>query len=74
MDQTEKLALIAELLEIDAQNLNADTNLEEIDSWDSMAALSLIVMMEEKFGRTDIDGKTIKSLKRVADIMNLMEN
>ena len=42
------------------------TVLDEMDEWDSIAALSLIAVMDEYFGKT-IPGKEIKPMKTVAD-------
>jgi acyl carrier protein len=54
MDIEEKMCLIAELLEEEVTVISPTTELSAMDYWDSMAALSLIVLLEENFGRTDI--------------------
>jgi hypothetical protein len=38
-----------------------------------MAALSLIALLEEHFGRSDIDGTQIRQMKKVSDIFEVME-
>ena len=73
MNEFDKLKLIAEVLEVAPDEINAETNLDAIDTWDSMAALSLILMMEDNFQRTDIDSQKIKSFMKISDIMNIME-
>ena len=40
--------------------------------WDSIAALSLIVMLDEHFGKT-ITGAQIKELSTVSDILAYMQ-
>ncbi len=44
----------------------------DVDEWDSIAALSLIVMLDEKFEKT-VSGTQIKALETVNDILALME-
>ncbi len=73
MDIIEKTQLLAEMLEVRASSINAATLLDSIPTWDSMAALSLIILLEENFGRLDIDGNQIKNMKTVEDIFNVME-
>ena len=73
MDIIEKTQLLAEMLEVRASSINAETLLDSIPTWDSMAALSLIILLEEKFARLDIDGNQIKNMKTVEDIFNVME-
>ena len=50
MTEREKLALLEELFELEEGELTPEMLLEEIDSYDSMSRLSLIVMMEDEFG------------------------
>lgn len=71
MTEREKLALLEELLELDEESLTPDMELEDIDEYDSMTKLSLIVMMDENFG-VKLDSATIKSFETVADIIALM--
>lgn len=73
MNDTEKIGLIAELLEIEPVNLNSETELASIPTWDSMTSLSLILLLEERFERSDIDGNQIKNFKSIGDILNVME-
>jgi acyl carrier protein len=73
VDIIEKTQLLAEMLEVRASSINAATLLDSIPTWDSMAALSLIILLEENFGRLDIDGNQIKNMKTVEDIFNVME-
>jgi acyl carrier protein len=73
MDIAEKTRLLAEMLEVDISEVKADKELESLSSWDSMAALSLIALLEEHFGRSDIDGTQIRHMKKVDDIFKVME-
>ncbi len=71
MDIKEKIAKIEELLDVDEGTLTEDTVLEELDEWDSMSILSLIVYFDEECGK-NISGEEIKDFEIVKDIMDLM--
>ncbi len=73
MTEKEKLELLEDTLEVDEGSLTPDTNLEDIDEFNSMAVLSLIVMFEDEFGKK-ITGKEIKKYTTIADILNNMES
>lgn len=72
MDLAKKLALIEEALDVEEGSLTAETSLDNVEEWDSIAMLSLIAMLDEEFGST-ITGKELKALKTVADILAYME-
>lgn len=72
MELTKKLALIEEVLDAEEGTLTPETPLEDMDSWDSIAMLSLIAMLDDEFGKT-VGGKELKALKTVADILAYME-
>ena len=71
MTQQEKLALLEETMELDEGTLKPETLLADIEEYDSMTTLSIIVMMEDEFG-VKLDSKTVKAFKSVEDILNLM--
>ena len=73
MEVREKLALLEEMLEIDAESLMPETVLKELDNWDSLAMISLIALLDEKFNKK-VPGKTIKGFQTVQDIINNMES
>jgi acyl carrier protein len=72
MELKEKLEMLEEMLELEEGSLKENTVLNSLDEWDSVSALSLIVLLDEEFGKT-IAGKDIKELKTVKDILNLMD-
>ncbi|MBQ6499098.1 MAG: acyl carrier protein [Ruminococcus sp.] len=72
MTEKEKIALIEETLDLDEGTLTADTVLDDVDEYDSMAKLSLIVMMDDEFGKK-LTGDVIKGFKTVGDILAVME-
>ena len=71
MELKEKLALIEEVLDVEEGSLSPETELADVDEWDSIAALSLIVMLDEKFEKTLI-GSQINALDSVNDILSYM--
>lgn len=71
MSEREKLALLEDMLELDEGDLTTDKALDDIDEYDSMAKLSLIVLMEDEFG-VKLNGDMIKSFNTVGDIVALM--
>ncbi len=71
MSEQEKIAMLEEAWEMDEGSLAADTILADVEEYDSMAKLSLIVLMDDEFG-VKLSGDTIKSFKTVSDILHLM--
>ena len=71
MTEREKLALLEDMLELDEGDLTVDKMLDDIDEYDSMAKLSLIVLMEDEFG-VKLSGDVIKNFETVGDIVALM--
>ncbi len=68
MNDQEKIALIEETLDLDEGTLALDTVLEDVEEYDSMAKLSLIVMADDEFDIT-LDSDTIRGFKTVGDIV-----
>ena len=71
MTNQEKIAMLEEMLELDEGTLTEDTVLSELEEWDSMASLSLIVLLDEEFDKK-ITGKQIKEFVTVKDIIDYM--
>lgn len=71
MELKEKLEMIEDMLELDEGTLKLETKLSDIEEWDSVAALSLIVMLDDEFGKS-ISGKEIRQLKTINEIVELM--
>lgn len=72
MTNQEKIELIEELLEVDEGSLTEDTLLKGLEEWDSIAALTLIAMLDEKFNRI-VSGDEVKALTTVRDILDYMQ-
>ena len=72
MTEREKLAMLEDMLELEEGDLTMDKVLDDIDEYDSMAKLSLIVLMEDEFG-VRLTSDMIKGFKSVGDIVAMME-
>ena len=72
MTKEEKIALLEDMLELDGGTLKPETVLADIDEYDSMAKLSLIVLMDDEFGKK-LTGEQIRVFKTVQDILDFMD-
>ena len=71
MDNEKKLELLADTFDCDVENLRAELVLEDLENWDSMTKLALIVLMDDEFGKT-LTSNDIKNFKTVGDVMAYM--
>lgn len=71
MTDERKMELIAEILDMEPEELTPETRLADLSDWDSVAALSFIAMMDEEFDR-EFKGADVKKLVTVQDAMNVM--
>ena len=72
MTEKEKLALLEETLEIDEGTLKPEMSLENVEEYDSMSKLSIIVMMEDEFGKK-LTAEQVRAFQTVGDILKCME-
>lgn len=72
MTTEKKLELLADVLDVEVEELDPSKNLEEFDEWDSVAVLSFIAMIDEEFGR-EIKGAEIRAFVTVQDALDAME-
>ena len=72
MTDKEKLNMLEDLLLVEPNTLNANTELKDLAEWDSMAVISLIAMFDSEFNR-EIPTDEIKKFKTIEDIMVKME-
>ena len=71
MTEERKIELIAEILDVDTDEISPEMALDSFD-WDSVAALSFIAMMDEEFNKA-VKGADIKKLVTIQDALDLME-
>lgn len=72
MDIKEKLAALEDMMDLDEGSLTPETALEDIEEWDSLSALSYVVMMKDDFGKK-VSGAEVRAFKTVKDIIDTME-
>ncbi len=70
MTVDEKLALLEETME--AENLREGMDLDMIEEYDSLARLSIIVMMKDEFG-IDLDAEKLKEFTNINELLKIME-
>lgn len=69
MKKEQKLEIIADILELEPEEIKEESVLEEFDTWDSVAVLSVISVISEATGRFP-HADEIKKMKTVIDLMN----
>lgn len=65
------LESIAAILEVPASTLQEDELLDNVDSWDSLAALSFIAMADADYSRT-VSGQQLRESRTVGDLVRLL--
>ncbi len=72
MENARKKELLAEILDVEPDEIEENMELRAVGDWDSLAILSFIVMMAEEYDK-EVSGDTVKSLVTVSDAFALME-
>ena len=70
MKRSELRALVAGVLEINSEELNGDTDLTTIETFDSVSVLSLMLELEEKAG-IRMGPEDTRNLRHYGDIESL---
>lgn len=70
MELAKKIEFLADFMDIDPSEIKADKTLAEL-GWDSVAALSFIVMLDEEFNKR-VKGGEVRALVTVQDALNMM--
>jgi acyl carrier protein len=69
LDKKQFLEEFAEMLGMRADELTPSTQLSNLNNWDSVAYLSTMVLIDEKFGVT-ISPDDLTSAQTIQDILN----
>lgn len=72
MTQEEKIAMLEDMLELDGGTLEPTTELGSISEYDSMAKLSLIVLMDDEFGKK-LTGEKLRQFRTIKDVLDFMD-
>lgn len=70
MKPAEFYLLLDEVLELGAGTLKGDERLEDIETWDSLAVISFIALVDEHFGIV-IESEKLAQAQSVADLYTL---
>ncbi len=71
MTKKEKIRLIEDTLELNENTLTEETLLADIENYDSMSKLTLIVLCDDEFDKK-LTGQQINLFKTVKDIIDFM--
>lgn len=71
MSIQEKITMLEDMLELENGTLTPEMELSSIEEYDSMAKLSLIVLMDDEFNKK-LTGEQIITFKTVQDIIDFM--
>lgn len=72
MKEKEVLSLLEEIMELEENELERNTDLTNIEDWDSLAVLSFIAMIKKRYNLM-IKSEDMRKVKTVSDIMNLVQ-
>ena len=67
----EKIRLIEDALELNKGTLKEDTLLADVEGYDSMAKLTLIVLCDDEFNKK-LTGEQLKAFKTIKDVLDFM--
>ena len=71
MAREKLVSLIEDTLELESGSLKAETKLEDVEAWDSIAVISLIAIVDEHYGKT-VSAVDISKFRTVGDILNFV--
>ena len=67
------IELIAKVLNVPTSDITPDTEIGELDEWDSLHNVAIIATLEEEFN-IEITSDMIMDLEDVSDIINLVKD
>lgn len=70
MNEQEIITALAEILEMEAGELTNDTALDTVDTWDSLATISFIALVDEKTGHV-LAGDDLQKATTIGDLVAL---
>lgn len=73
MNRDEIVEIIADILEIECEEVVEDANLKEFETWDSVAVLGVISEVGNVTGKY-LHASEIVALRTIGDIIKLFEN
>ncbi len=71
MTTEEKIAMLEDIMDLDEGTLTVNSVLDDLEEWDSLSKLSLIVEAKQQFNKVLL-AETIRSFKTVNDICDYL--
>jgi acyl carrier protein len=71
MTNEQILNALEDAIDVEQNSLTMDTLLSEIDEYDSMAKLSVIILADDDFGKK-LTGERIREFSSIGDIVNFL--
>lgn len=65
--------IVAEICEVDVNEIKSDTTIGDYPQWDSVGHLSILSAVEEKFC-VNFEANEIVEIENVRDIVNIIKN
>jgi acyl carrier protein len=72
MERRRFLTLLDELLEFDSGTLQGNEQLKDLESWDSLAAIGYIALVDENYGKI-VSASKLSQAQTINDLINLTE-
>jgi len=72
MKKKELLLMFEEIVEADPDTLTGEELIEDLESWDSLAIVNLIALVDENFGIT-LSPEKIMNSKTVNELISLLD-
>lgn len=72
MSENEKIELLLEAMELEDGDLSCDMQLEDIEEWDSLSKLALIVAVKKATGQI-LGAEELNKFETVKDILNWIQ-
>ncbi len=73
MNRQEIINLIEDTLELDLNSVEESTQLADLDEYDSMAKLSIIVLADDEFDKK-LTGEQMREFKTIGDIVSFLQD
>lgn len=72
MTTEEKIAMLEDIMDLDEGTLTLDSVLDDLEEWDSLSKLSLIVEAKQQFGLI-LKAEILRNFKKVRDICDYLK-
>ena len=65
------IEILVEELELEQDNINLETNIKELDEWDSLTALMLIGFVNNKF-EVSLTNQDLEKITNIKSLINII--